>query len=65
MTVSHAIVILLTLTCQLTPKSNSHISLPLLRLYISYSISNAIQFNVGTVQYSAAPACTAMYPDVY
>ena len=44
MTVSHAIVILLTLTCQLTPKSNSHISLPLLRLYINYSISNAIQF---------------------
>ena len=43
-TVSHAIVILLTLTCQLTPKSNSHISLPLLRLYINYSISNAIQF---------------------
>ena len=26
MTVSHAIVILLILTCQLTPKSNSHIS---------------------------------------
>ena len=26
MTVSHAIVILLTLTCQLTPKSNSHVS---------------------------------------
>ena len=25
-TVSHAIVILLTLTCQLAPKSNSHIS---------------------------------------
>ena len=45
MTVSHTIVILLTLTCQLTPKSNSHISLLLLRLYISYSISNAIQFN--------------------
>ena len=53
MTVSHAIVILLTLTCQLTPKSNSHISLPLLRLYINYSISNAIQFNsvYSTVQY--------------
>ena len=44
MTVSHVIVILLILTCQLTPKSNSHISLPLLRLYINYSISNAIQF---------------------
>ena len=32
MTVSHAIVILLTLTCQLTPKSNSHISLPLVAI---------------------------------
>ena len=42
MTVSHAIVILLTLTCQLTPKSNSHISLPLLRLYINYSIFQCI-----------------------
>ena len=47
MTVSHTIVILLTLTCQLTPKSNSHISLLLLRLYISYSISNAIQFQLA------------------
>ena len=47
MTVSHAIVILLTLTCQLTPKSNSHISLLLLRLYISYSISNAIHFQLA------------------
>ena len=45
MTVSHAIVILLTLTCQLTPKSNSHISLLLLRLYINYSIFNAIHFS--------------------
>ena len=54
MTVSHAIVILLTLTCQLTPKSNSHISLPLLRLYINYSIPNAIQFTPlqFRVQYS-------------
>ena len=33
MTVSHAIVILLILTCQLAPKSNSHISHPLLQLY--------------------------------
>ena len=47
MTVSHAIVILLTLTCQLTPKSNSHISLLLLQLYINYSISNAIQFQLA------------------
>ena len=45
MTVSHAIVILLTLTCQLTPKSNSHISLLLLQLYINYSIFNAIHFS--------------------
>ena len=56
MTVSHAIVILLTLTCQLTPKSNSHISLLLLRLYINYSIFNAIHFTPTpcTVQYSSS-----------
>ena len=42
MTVSHVIVILLILICQLTPKSNSHISLPLLRLYINYSIFQCI-----------------------
>ena len=33
MTVSHVIVILSVLPCQLSPKSNSHISLPLLHLY--------------------------------
>ena len=47
MTVSHVIVILLILTCQLTPKSNSHISLPLLRLYINYSIPMHIQFQLA------------------
>ena len=53
MTVSHAIVILLTLTCQLTPKSNSHISLLLLRLYINYSIFSALHSNsvYSTVQF--------------
>ena len=32
-TLSHVIVILLILACQLSSKSNSHISHPLLRLY--------------------------------
>ena len=45
MTVSHAIVILLILTCQLAPKSNSHISHPLMRLYKYQYSFNATHFN--------------------
>ena len=54
-TVSHMIVILLILTCQLAPKSNSHISLLLLRVYINQHFSNAY----------SVPTCAAMYPDLY
>ena len=56
MTVSHAIVILLTLTCQLTPKSNSHISLLLLRLYINYSISNSM-YSTAQFKFQFAQQC--------
>ena len=49
-TVSHVIVILSVLPCQLSSKSNSHISRPLLRLYISQCIFQCIQYNFNFVQ---------------
>ena len=55
LTVSHFSVIVSVLICQLAPKSNSHISLPLLRLYKSQCI----------FQCYSVPTCTAMYPDLY
>ena len=50
MTVSHVIVILSVLPCQLSSKSSSHVSLPLLRLYIRQCISQCIQYNFNFVQ---------------
>ena len=44
-TLSHVIVILSVLPCQLSSKSNSHISLPLLQLYISQCIFQCNHFN--------------------
>ena len=55
MTVSHAIVILLTLTCQLAPKNNSHIS----QSFVA-SVYKPVFFHASSV-----PTCTAMYPDIY
>ena len=55
MTVSHAIVILLILTCQLAPQSNSHIS-----QYFVASVYEAAFFQCNSVQ-----LCAAMYPDIY
>ena len=54
-TVSHAIVILLTLTCQLAPKSNSHIS----QSFVA-SVYKPVFFHASSV-----PNCAAMYPDLY
>ena len=54
MTVSHAIVILLTLTCQLAPKSNSHIS----HSFVA-SIYKPVIFHASSLQLGAA-----MYPDL-
>ena len=53
-TVSHAIVILLTLTCQLAPKSNSHISQSFV----------ASVYKPAFVQCSSPSTCAAMYPDL-
>ena len=55
LTVSHFSVILSVHICQLAPKSNSHISLPLLQLYKYQCI-----FQCYSIQ-----LCTAMYPDLY
>ena len=52
-TVSHAIVILLTLTCQLAPKSNSHIS----QSFVA-SVYKPVFFHASSV-----PNCAVMYPD--
>ena len=53
-TVSHAIVILLTLTCQLAPKSNSHISQSFVASVYKPAFSNAYPVQL----------CAAMYPDL-
>ena len=53
-TVSHAIVILLTLTCQLAPKSNSHIS----QSFVA-SVYKPVFF-----QCSSSSSGAAMYPDL-
>ena len=53
-TVSHAIVILLTLTCQLAPKSNSHISQSFV----------ASVYKPAFFQCSSSSTCAAMYPDL-
>ena len=58
-TVSHAIVILLTLTCQLAPKSNSHIS----QSFVA-SVYKPVFFHVSSVPVQV-PNCAAMYPDLY
>ena len=44
-TVSHAIVILLTLTCQLAPKSNSHISQSFVASVYKPAFSMHLHFN--------------------
>ena len=53
-TVSHAIVILLTLTCQLAPRSNSHIS----QSFVA-SVYKPVFFHASSV-----PNCAVMYPDL-
>ena len=53
-TVSHAIVILLTLTCQLAPKSNPHISQSFV----------ASVYKPAFFQCSSSSTCAAMYPDL-
>ena len=55
-TVSHAIVILLILTCQLAPKSNSHIS----QSFVASVYKPAFFQCDHSVQ-----LCAAMYPDLY
>ena len=55
MTVSHVIVILLILTCQLAPKSNSHIS----QSFVA-SVYKPVLFQCYSIQ-----LCAAMYPDLY
>ena len=45
-TVSHAIVILLTLTCQLAPKSNSHISQSFVASVYKPAFSMHLQFQI-------------------
>ena len=45
-TVSHAIVILLTLTCQLAPKSNSHISQSFVASVYKPAFSNVLHFDI-------------------
>ena len=63
MTVSHAIVILLTLTCQLTPKSNSHISLLLLRFVYKlqhlqcYSLHSNSVYSTVQFKFQLAQQC--------
>ena len=52
---SHAIVILITLTCQLAPKSNSHISQSFV----------ASVYKPAFFQCSSLQLCAAMYPDIY
>ena len=68
MTVSHVSVILLVLPCQLSSKSNSYISLPLLRLYISQCIFRCNHFNfvqqciqISTRINSSMYICTSVF----
>ena len=56
-TVSHAIVILLILTCQLAPKSNSHIS--------QSFVASVYKTAVFQCDHSRLQPCAAMYPDLY
>ena len=58
-TVSHAIVILLTLTCQLAPKSNSHISQSFVASVYKAAFFQCLFSSVHV------PNCAAMYPDLY
>ena len=58
-TVSHVIVILSILTCQLAPKSNSHISQSFVASVYKPAFFQCI-FSSSSIQ-----LCTAMYPDLY
>ena len=69
-TVSHAIVILLTLTCQLAPKSNSHISHNNQSFVASVYKAAFFQcfftsLHFTSLHFTSSSTCTAMYPDIY
>ena len=57
-TVSHVIVILLILTCQLAPKSNSHMSQSFVASVYKPAFFQCIHSFISS-------SCAIMYPDLY